>query len=90
MDIRQITHAIKFNGFTNADPDQVIGAVKFARAELVQDNKRTMMPGSQVKFTSARNGRTYLGTVKKVAIKYITVDTGSGLFRVPANMLEVA
>jgi len=90
MDIRQITHAIKFNGLTNADLDQVIGAVKFARAELVQDNKRTMMPGSQVKFTSARNGRTYLGTVKKVAIKYITVDTGSGLFRVPANMLEVA
>ena len=90
MDIRQITHAIKFNGFTNADLDQIIGAVKFARAELVQDNKRTMMPGSQVKFTSARNGRTYLGTVKKVAIKYITVDTGSGLFRVPANMLEVA
>ena len=90
MDIRQLTHAIKFNGLTNADLDQVIGAVKFARAELVQDNKRTMMPGSQVKFTSARNGRTYLGTVKKVAIKYITVDTGSGLFRVPANMLEVA
>jgi hypothetical protein len=90
MDIRQITHAIKFNGLTNADLDQVIGAVKFARAELVQDNKRTMMPGSQVKFTSARNGRTYLGTVKKVAIKYITVDTGSGLFKVPANMLEVA
>jgi hypothetical protein len=90
MDIRQITHAIKFNGFTNADLDQVISAVKFARAELVQDNKRTMMPGSQVKFTSTRNGRTYLGTVKKVAIKYITVDTGSGLFRVPANMLEVA
>ena len=90
MDIKQITHAIKFNGLTNADLDQVIGAVKFARAELVQDNKRTMMPGSQVKFTSARNGRTYLGTVKKVAIKYITVDTGSGLFRVPANMLEVA
>ena len=90
MDIKQITHAIKFNGLTNADLDQVISAVKFARAELVQDNKRTMMPGSQVKFTSARNGRTYLGTVKKVAIKYITVDTGSGLFRVPANMLEVA
>ena len=90
MNIKQITHAIKFNGLTNADLDQVISAVKFARAELVQDNKRTMMPGSQVKFTSARNGRTYLGTVKKVAIKYITVDTGSGLFRVPANMLEVA
>ena len=90
MDIKQITHAIKFNGFTNDELDSIISALKFARAELVQDKKRTMMPGSQVKFTSARNGRTYLGTVKKVAIKYITVDTVSGLFRVPANMLEVA
>ena len=90
MDIKQITHAIKFNGFNNDELDSIISALKFARAELVQDNKRTMMPGSQVKFTSARNGRTYLGTVKKVAIKYITVDTGSGLFKVPANMLEVA
>jgi hypothetical protein len=90
MDIRQITHAIKFNGLTNDELDQVISALKFARAELAQDNKRTMTVGSQVKFTSARNGRAYLGTVKKVAIKYITVDTGVGLFRVPANMLEAA
>ena len=90
MNVKEIAHAIKFGGLTNADLDLIISAVKFARAEIVQDNKRTMMPGTQVKFTSARNSRTYLGTVKKVAIKYITVDTGSGLFRVPANMLEVA
>jgi len=88
MDIRQITHAIKFNGLTNADLDLVMSAVRFARAEIVQDNKRTMVPGTQVKFTSSRNGRTYLGTVQKVAIKYITVATAVGTYRVPANMLE--
>jgi hypothetical protein len=27
------------------------------------------------------------GFVTKVAIKYVTVDTGAGLWRVPANML---
>jgi hypothetical protein len=27
--------------------------------------------------------------VTKVAIKYVTVDTGMGLWRVPANMLTV-
>jgi len=47
-----------------------------------------MVPGTQVKFTSSRNGRTYLGTVQKVAIKYITVATAVGTYRVPANMLE--
>ena len=90
MNVKEIAHAIKFGGLTNADLDLIMSAVRFARAEIVQDNKRTMVPGTQVKFTSSRNGRTYLGTVQKVAIKYITVDTGSGLFRVPANMLEVA
>jgi hypothetical protein len=33
---------------------------------------------------------TYSGTVDKVKIKYILVRTNSGLFNVPANMLEVA
>jgi hypothetical protein len=28
------------------------------------------------------------GTVNKIAIKYVTVATQQGLWRVPANMLE--
>jgi 50S ribosomal subunit-associated GTPase HflX len=46
--------------------------------------------GDTVKFTSNRNGLTYTGTVRKVKIKYILVDTNGGLFNVPANMLEAA
>jgi len=30
------------------------------------------------------------GNVTKIAKKYVTVDTQTGLWRVPANMLEVA
>jgi hypothetical protein len=29
------------------------------------------------------------GFVTKVAIKYVTIDTGMGLWKVPANMLTV-
>jgi hypothetical protein len=29
------------------------------------------------------------GHVKKIAIKYVTVDTGAGAWRVPASMLRV-
>ena len=43
-----------------------------------------------VKFYSHRAGYTVTGTVKKVAIKYVTVSTNQGLWRVPANMLEAA
>jgi hypothetical protein len=48
------------------------------------------MLGDTVKFTSNRNGVTYRGTVRKIAIKFVTVDTGQLLFKVPANMLEAA
>jgi hypothetical protein len=30
------------------------------------------------------------GTVDKIAIKYVTVRTTQGLWKVPANMLETA
>jgi hypothetical protein len=32
---------------------------------------------------------TYSGTVEKVAIKYATVNTQVGRYKVPMNMLEV-
>jgi hypothetical protein len=47
------------------------------------------MVGDNVEFTSSKTGRAMRGFVKKVAIKYVTVDTGLGLWRVPANMLRV-
>jgi hypothetical protein len=88
LTIQQVNSAIMFGNFTNDELTSIIDAVKYARAQLTQKTKRSLMLGDTVKFTSNRNGMTYRGTVRKIAIKYITVDTGSVLFKVPANMLE--
>jgi hypothetical protein len=79
-----------FGNLSNVELESVISAVKFARASLAKQNKRTFQLGDSVKFTSNRNGLTYTGTVRKVKIKYILVNTNGGLFNVPANMLEAA
>jgi len=88
--IQQINSAIMFGNLSNVELESVISAVKFARASLTKQNKRKFWPGDSVKFTSNRNGLTYVGTVNKVKIKYILVKTNAGLFNVPANMLEAA
>jgi hypothetical protein len=88
MTVTEINRAIMFGNLTNTELSSVIDAVKWARAQMTKSKIRSFSPGSAVKFTSNRNGRTYTGTVRKVAIKYVTVDTGQMLFKVPANMLE--
>jgi hypothetical protein len=90
ISIKDVNSAIMFGNFTNDELTSIIDAVKFARAQLTQKTKRSLMLGDTVKFTSNRNGMTYRGTVRKIAIKFVTVDTGSVLFKVPANMLEAA
>jgi hypothetical protein len=90
ISIKDVNSAIMFGNFTNDELTSIIDAVKYARAQLTQKTKRSLMLGDTVKFTSNRNGVTYRGTVRKIAIKFVTVDTGSVLFKVPANMLEAA
>jgi hypothetical protein len=90
ISIKDVNSAIMFGNFTNDELTSIIDAVKYARAQLTQRTKRSLMLGDTVKFTSNRNGVTYRGTVRKIAIKFVTVDTGSVLFKVPANMLEAA
>jgi hypothetical protein len=95
MDIKEINRAIITGDFNNDELSSLIDAVKFARARLTDQTKRSLTLGSKVKFTSNRNGQTYVGTVEKIAIKYVTVRENkpgsftSGLWKVPANMLEV-
>ncbi len=88
MSIQEINRAIISGVFTNDDLNSIVDAIKYARAQLTKQNKRTFRLGDQVKFTSNRNGLTYVGTVRKVKIKFILVNTPGGLFNVPANMLE--
>ena len=88
MSIQEINRAIISGVFTNDDLNSIVDAIKYARAQLTKQNKRTFRLGDQVKFNSNRNGMTYVGTVRKVKIKFILVNTPNGLFNVPANMLE--
>jgi len=90
MNVSQINTAIIQGTFTNDELSSMIDAVKFARSKLTNRVKFTISKGSSVKFTSNRNGITYSGTVEKVAIKFATVNTQAGRYRVPMNMLEAA
>lgn len=88
MNIKDVNSAIISGIYTNDDLNSIVDAIKYARAQLTKQNKRAFQLGDRVKFTSNRNGLTYTGTVRKVKIKYILVNTPGGLFNVPANMLE--
>ena len=87
MNVQEINRAIVSGHLTNADLSSVIDAVKFARARLTRQNKASLMLGDTVQFTSTRTGRTMQGTVRKIAIKFVTVNTPAGLWKVPASML---
>jgi Mechanosensitive ion channel len=87
MDIKQINSAIMFGTWTNTELASMIEAVKWARGQLSKDIKNTLKIGDNVNFTSSKTGRNVTGHVVKVAIKYVTVRTQDGLWRVPANML---
>jgi hypothetical protein len=88
--VQEINQAIMFGDFTNTELVSMIDAVKWKRATLAKLTKASLMLGDTVSFTSSKTGRTMTGTVTKIAIKYVTVNTGGGLWRVPANMLQIA
>jgi hypothetical protein len=89
LTIQQVNSAIMLQTWTNTELSSMIDAVKWNRDHLAKQIKRSIGRGDNVEFTSSKSGRLMRGFVTKVAIKYITVDTGQGLWRVPANMLTV-
>ena len=88
--IDDIIYTIQFGALDNDELNGILAAVKYRRAQITQAMRRRLSPGDAVRFFSHRQGRTVQGAVEKVAIKYVTVRTSQGLWRVPANMLEVA
>ena len=88
--VRDAIYTIQYGNLSNAELDQIMEAVKYQRSVLARDVKRQLQRGDTVKFYSTRRGQTLQGAVEKVAIKYVTVVTSQGRWRVPANMLEVA
>lgn len=88
MDIKQINSAIMFGTWTNTELASMIDAVKWARTNLSKTVKQSLKVGDNVNFTSNKTGRNYTGVITKIAIKYVTVRTTEGLWKVPANMLS--
>jgi len=89
LTIQEVNRAIMLQEWTNTELTSMIDAVKWNREQLAKQIKRSISVGDNVEFTSSKTGRLTRGFVTKVAIKYVTVNTGMGLWRVPANMLSV-
>jgi len=85
--VQEINQAIMFGDFTNVELTSIIDAVKWKRATLAKLTKASLATGDSVQFVSSKTGQTMTGFVTKIAIKYVTVKTLGGLWRVPANML---
>jgi hypothetical protein len=89
LTIQDVNRAIMLQTWTNTELSSMIDAVKWNKEQLAKRIKRSIGRGDNVEFTSSKTGRLTRGFVTKVAIKYVTVDTGMGLWRVPANMLTL-
>jgi hypothetical protein len=87
LTITDVNGAILYGNFTNTELNSIIDAVKYARSRITEQAKRNLRIGDQVSFTSSKTGRVMQGKVTKVAIKYVTVSTLQGMWKVPANML---
>lgn len=87
--VREINTAILAGDFSMDELRSIWDTVKLAnqRASLIK--ARDFMVGDKVSFTG-RGGITLHGTVTKIALKNLVVDTGRGSYRVPANMLAAA
>ena len=90
MDIKAINTAIITGSFTNEQLISIIDAVKYARSQLTKAKLRSFSVGDRVKFTSNKNGMTYVGEVEKVKQKFVLIKTPTTRWNVPANMLEAA
>jgi hypothetical protein len=87
MNVTEITSNIIAGNYSNDDLVAIVEAVKFARGRLTRKVKQGLTVGDNVNFTSTKSGRNYTGTVVKIAVKFVTVRTVDGLWKVPAAML---
>jgi small-conductance mechanosensitive channel len=88
MNIQTINTAIINGTWANEDLMSMMDAIKFKRKLLTERTKAQLTVGDSVNFTSTRTGQNVTGVVIKIAIKYVTVRTAQGLWKVPANMLS--
>jgi hypothetical protein len=89
MDIKVVKSAIMMNGYSNTQLNELAEAIRYARGQLGREIKQSIRVGDNVNFVDNRSGTNHTGAVTKIAIKYVTVSTVKGLYRVPASMLTV-
>jgi hypothetical protein len=89
LTIKEVNQAIMLQEWTDIELRSMIDAVQWNRAQLAKQIKRTIGRGDEVEFTNSKTGRVIHGKVVKVLIKYVSVSTSTGTWRVPANMLRV-
>ena len=90
MDLKEINRAIIRGNWTNDDLNSMIESIKYARGFLVNEKRRAIKAGDTVRFNSTKLGGPVSGTVENVKIKFATVSTSRGRWRVPISMLETA
>ena len=88
MTVQEINRAIIAGTFTNDDLNSIIDAVKYARSRVANQVRFTVRMGQNVEFTN-KQGFKVRGTVEKIAIKFATVNTPAGRWKVPMNMLTL-
>ena len=85
----EVASAIGTGRWTNDELNSFVEALKYARSQLGKSVKQELRINSKVEWFSSKRGVRLTGTVKKIALKYVTVSTPHEVWRVPANMLEV-
>jgi hypothetical protein len=90
-DIQQLNRSIMFGTWTDVELRSMADAIRFAQTNLRKQVKRSLDVGVQVRWISSKNPTGATGTVKKIAVKYVTVkhDRDGTMWKIPANMLEI-
>lgn len=88
LSVQDINSAIISGNFTIDDINSILQAVTFARTRLAQKTKASLRLGDDVQFTNPRTGCVTAGHVVKIAVKFVTVQTNAGRWKVPASMLS--
>ena len=90
MSVKQINELILTSDLTDADINSIVESIKYIRSRNARLNLQTFRVGDAVRFKSSRSNQDVIGTIKKIAIKNIVIDTPLGAWRVPANMVQAA
>lgn len=87
--IQEINQAIMFGNFTSTELESIVGAIKFARAQLAKQNARAFKVGDSVRFRDIKRGNVYFGSIERIKLKYALVRVGNyNRYNVPLNLLE--